>query len=502
MHKQELERLIAIEKRIKEIAEEEGHQTTEIDFEIVPAQRMLEGMAYHWPNNFSHWSFGRDYEKYRTIYENTGQGIPYEQVWNFERLRALIVETNPFPLKVLVIGHVYGHASHLLSNRFHQHGRSFSDIAEEARHAAARFREYEDNHGKEMVEKTIDAGLSIQWQQHPDPFLEEELDNETARDRLISFERAKLEHNLSVETEFKELETKEEREELRKKLQTLRRQTPPEPIYDLLGYIIRYSPSLRDWQKDILAVIRNQARALAPNMRTKMLSEGWATYWHVRIMRRLFQEGLLTAEEHGVFNDFHSGVTRENKADFNWYRIGQAIFENIEERWNKGRFGRDYEECENPIQKAYWDTGTNQGKQKIFQVMSCYSDRMIVEEFFTDEFIKEMQLYIYEEEENEKTGEIKYLIRERDPAVIRQILKHSFALHGVMPIRIKNADFNDSQQLYLEHQFFGQEIRPDHRNGTLENIFFLWGRQVLLETVVNEKTVVCRFNGKEHKVQK
>ena len=502
MNKQEFERLINIERRIREIAEEEGLLTTEIDFEVVPAQRMLEGMAYKWPNNFSHWSFGRDYEKHRTIYEHTGQGIPYEQVWNLERPKALIVETNPFPLKVTVISHVYGHISYFLSNRFFQHGRSFSDIAEEARYAATRFREYEDAHGKDMVEKTIDAGLSIQWQQHPDPFMEEELDNEIARERIIAFQRAKLEHNISLEKEFKQPETQQEREELRKKLQNLRKQTPPEPIYDLLGYIIRHSPSLRDWQKDILTVIRNQARALAPNMRTKMANEGWATYWHVRIMRRLIQEELLTAEEHGIFNDFHSRVTRENKIDFNWYRIGQAIFENIEERWNKGRFGRDYEECENPVKKAYWDTKTNQGKKKISQVMACYSDRMIIEEFFTDEFIREMELYIYEEKLNESTGEIKYLIKERDPAIIRQLLKHSFTLYGVMPISIQNADFKDSQQLYLKHHFFGQEIHPDYRNGTLENIFFLWGRQVHLETTINDKTVACNYNGKGHKVEK
>lgn len=502
MHKQELNRLIAIEKRIREIAQEKGLSTTEIDFEVVPAQRMLEGLAYRWPTNFSHWLFGRDYEKYRTIYDHTGTGIPYEQVWNFERPKALIVETNPFPLKVTVIAHVYGHIDYFLSNRFLQHGRSFSDIAEEARQAAIRFVEYEENHGKDLVEKTIDAGFSLQWQQHPDPFMEEELDDETARKRLIAAARAKLEYVVDFESEFKKQETKEEREEIRKNLKALRRQTPPEPICDLLGYIIRYSPVLNDWQKDILTVIRNQARALSPNGRTKMADEGWATYWHTRIMRQLSQEGLLTAEEHGVFNDFHSRVTKEQKLDFSWYRIGQAIFENVKERWDKGRFGRDYEECENPTKKAYWDTKANQGTEKIFQIRSYYSDRMIVEEFFTDEFIREMKLYIYEEEVSEKTGDTTYTIIEKDPEVIRQILKHNFTLRGMMPIQIKNADFSDSQQLYLTHQYFGQEIHPDYRNGTLENIFFLWGRKVLLQTVVGDQTLVISYNGKQHKTEK
>ena len=132
MNKSELDRLISLEKRIKEICQTFGLLTTDIDFEIVPAQKMLEGLAYMFPTNYSHWSFGRDYERFRTIYEHTGQGIPYEQVWNFDHPRALIVESNPFVLKVLVIAHVYGHVDYFLGNCFLQRGRYFTDIAEEA----------------------------------------------------------------------------------------------------------------------------------------------------------------------------------------------------------------------------------------------------------------------------------------------------------------------------------------------------------------------------------
>ena len=93
---------------------------------------------------------------------------------------------------------------------------------------------------------------------------------------------------------------------------------------------------------DMLSVIRNQARALAPNGRTKLLNEGWATYVHVHIMRQIFQEGLLTPEEHGVFNKFHSAVLREDKKSLNWYRVGYGLYEYVEEQWDKGRFGREF----------------------------------------------------------------------------------------------------------------------------------------------------------------
>lgn len=502
MNKQELERLIFLEKRIKEIAEGFGLLTTEIDFEVVSSQRVLEGMAYNFPKNFSHWSFGRDYDRHRTIFDHTGQGIPYEQVWNFERPRALIVESNPFALKVLVIAHVFGHVDYFLRNRFVQHGRSFSDIAQEARDAADRFKEYEEKYGSDEVEKTIDAGMSIQWQQHIDPFLEEELDNDLVRERLVEIARAKLERNTCVDSEFRKELTKEERNEIEKNLRRLSQLTPPRPIYDLLGYIIKYSPSLKPWQKDVLSVIRNQARALAPMGRTKMADEGWATYWHVRIMRKLFEEKLLTAEEHGVFNDFHSAVTREDKTDFNWYRIGSAVFEDIKERWDRGCFGRDYEECEDSTKKAYWDTKTMEGKEKILQVASFYSDRMIIEEFFTDDFIRKMRLYLYRAEEGENTGEVIYEIVESGPETIRILLKHAFTLYGMMPIRIQNADHNGQQQLYLKHNFDGLELDPQHREGTLRNIFYLWNRKIFLETVEKDAQVVYTFDGHKHKIEK
>lgn len=500
MTKKDLDRLMAIEKRVCEIAKASGLLTTEIDFEIVPAQRMLEGMAYMFPSNFSHWSFGRDYEKYRTIYEHTGQGIPYEQVWNFDRPKALLVETNPVALNAMIIAHVYGHVDYFLGSRWLQRARLFSDVAEQARHAAARFREYEVKYGKDEVERTIDAGMSIWWQQHPDVFMEEELDNEVARDQLMAYEHERLKNTNTFGSEFKKLETKEEIKEIDRRLRMLSQTEPPQPIYDLLGYIIRYSPKLKPWQQDVLTVLRNQARALAPNMRTKMLDEGWASYWHVQITRQLFNEGLLTPEEHGTYNAFHSGVTRENKLNFNVYRIGLGIFDYVKEKWDKGRFGREYDECENLSKKAYWDTGAMKGKEKIFSVRTHYSDRMAVEDLFTDEFIHEMKLYIYEEVQDDD-GPV-YVIAENNPEVIRKLLKSSLTLYGFQAIAIRDSDYGDRKELFLKHDFNNVELDARYLEGTLRNIFYLWGRKVFIQTVVNGKDSLCGYDKKGYKVEK
>jgi len=498
MKTQEIERLIKIEKRIKEIAEESGLLTAEITFEITTAQRVLEGMSYGFPVNFSHWTFGRDFEKYRTIYEHTGTGIPYEQVWNFDKPKAFLVETNPFALNILVIAHVYGHVDFFLANRYLKHGRSFSNIAEEARNASRRFKEYEARYGQQEVERVIDAGMSIQWHQNPDPFFEEQ-DEEVVRERLMAFERAGLEIFKDVKSKFKKPETKQEIEKMEKKLERLSVKTPPEPTYDILDYIIKKSPKpLKPWMTDVLTVIRNQARSLAPNRKTKGLNEGWATYWHVKIMRRLFEEGLITPEEHGTFNDFHSGVTQENRAGFNWYRIYLALFENIKERWDKGQFGREYEEERNTFKHSRWDTAIGLGNQKIFEVRSFYSDRMAIEEFFTDEFIWEQQLYIWMSLTG-ANGDIVYVIAEDDPETIREILKNQFTYYGVPLVRVENGNHNSQNHLLLKHILNGYELDSKYMKATLEKTHYLWGKKIFLETRIDNKEVIATFDKKEDK---
>ena len=310
--------------------------------------------------------------------------------------------------------------------------------------------------------------------------------------------------------------TKEDVAAIEANLQELMARTPPLPEYDLLRYIKAHSPKpLRLMAVDILSVIRNQARALAPNRRTKMLNEGWATYIHVRIMRRLFQEGLLSAEEHGVFNRFHSGVLRKNRRSLNWYRTGVALYEFVKDQWDRGRFGPDFDECQDPHQRAYWDTEANLGNDKIFEVRANYSDRSAVELFFRDELIHEQELYLYQEQVDPQTGEIIEVIVENRPEVLRSMLKRSLTLYGTPVMYVKDGNYNNNRELYLVHvrdPYSPFELDDRYEQATLEKIVYLWGRPVHLETDeitqnaeggdARAERVVDTYDGTEHKSKK
>ncbi len=511
MKDSEIRRLSKLEERVREIAEENGLVTQDIEFEIVTPERMIEAMAYMLPTNFSHWSRGRDYEKQKTIYDYSGAGIPYEVVWDQNPPRAFLVDTNPFALNATIIPHVYGHVDFFNRNILLKNRGDTVDIARESRNATHRFQDYESKFGIEKLERLQDAGMSIQWLQDPNPFMEE-VDEEEIRRRLIEEKREKLQETDELAPSRRL--TQEEVEDIERELKHLKYKTPPTPQYDVLKYITEHSPKpLREWEKDVLEVLRRQARFLGPQMRTKLLNEGWATYWHTRIMRQLYQEGYLNAREHGVFNDSHSKVLAKHKKGLNWYRVGLALYEYIEDRWDKGQFGKEYEDSEDPNKRLNWDAEAMKGREKIFEVSSLYTDRMAIEHFFTPEFIHNQELYIWGDITDPTTGEAVEVILEKRPFVIQQLMKEQHTLYNIPLIAVTDGNYNEQQELYLRHDFTGFELNPQYEWLVLEKVYNeLWGRPVHLETleleydddgeVENTISIMHTYDGERHKIFK
>ncbi len=509
MNEQEIKRLNRVEKEIKKEAEEMGLSTREILFQIVSSRKMIEAMAYHFPTNYSHWSFGRDYDRIRTIYEHKGVGIPYEVVWNFNPPKAFLVETNSVALNILVIAHVYGHVDFNIENKLLRHAGDSIDLAREARSAEKRFKAYERKYGFEKVEKTIEAAKSLIDQQDPDLLSEKKSDNEIRKnlikmktDRIIDLQRQEFHKDNSTEIK-----------KLKKEIQELKSKNPPKPRYDVLQFILENSSKIKGWQEDILSVIANQWHFLAHQRRTKVVNEGWATFVHSHIMRRLAKRGVITPNEHQEFSKHNAGITRAGRVKINPYHLGLSLYEDIVYRWSRGMHGRGFLEDHNPYKFSEWDGNVDQekGLKKALQVRKNYTDRMAVEHFFNADFIRDNQLYIWGTREDPRTGEIKYVITEDDPEVIRRILLRSYSLYGTPIIKVTDSNYSGNGELYLKHEFSGFEINLEHEAGALENIYYLWGRPVHLETVefirkkdkvVGSRRVLHSFDGTEHKIKK
>ncbi len=483
----ELSRLTQFDARIQEIAHEFGLDFFPQEFDVIPAQKMLEILSYRFPVNFSHWSFGRDYEREKTQYEY-GLGIPLEVVLNSDPCRAYLINTNPFPVQVMVMAHVYAH------NDFMRHNLHFRptrrDILPSASESALRFQQYEKRFGLEAVERVLDAGFSVDLNVDPDFFIREESEEEQ-RDRLTTPRNPE--------------ETCGPYDDLipRKKPDRpvppnyYQRKTPLEPERDVLLYILNHSPKpLQEWETDVLSVVRDQSRYFMPQRRTKIMNEGWAAFWHMRIMDRLFQDGLLTAEEHGDYNLYNARVLASHPRVMNPYLVGLKMFTDIESRWDRGRFGREWEDCDDPRKKEEWDLKTGQGRQKIFETRRCYTDRFFIEHFLTEELVDELELYLYEGQQEQ--DEIRYMITEKNWREIKKSLIAHLSTFGTPLITVEDGDYRGKRELYLKHAFDGIDLDQEYREKTLEHIYYLWNRPIHLESRINGRKIICTFDGGRH----
>ncbi len=224
------------------------------------------------------------------------------------------------------------------------------------------------------------------------------------------------------------------------------------------------------------------------------------TYWHENILARLFSEGLLTAEEHGQYNISNALVKARARMSMNPYLIGSEMWKEIEDRWNKGRFGTEYDNCTDFQEKENWDTKAMKGREKIFEVMRSYTDWFFMQDFLTPDMIDKLDLYIYKIVET--VASVDYIRTEHTAEQIRELIIASFANSGIPKIEIVEGNLMGDGTMVLEHRFNGLPLDKKYTEETLKHIYRVWGCPVILKTAVadnkgNIKEIVYKEYGSD-----
>jgi stage V sporulation protein R len=179
----------------------------------------------------------------------------------------------------------------------------------------------------------------------------------------------------------------------------------------------------------------------------------------------------------------------------NPYLIGSKMWADIEDRWNKGRHGTDYDNCTDYHEKKNWDTKAMKGTEKIFEVMKSYTDWFFMQDFLTATLVDKLDLYIYKVVETITSTD--YVRTEHTAEQVRELIVNSFAHSGVPKIEIVNGNMNNEGILYLNHNYNGIPLDPKYTEETMRHIHRLWGRPVWLKTIVKDKDFVYKMeNGK------
>ncbi|MCU5441148.1 stage V sporulation protein SpoVR [Bacillus cereus] len=449
---------------ITEIATGFGLDFYPMRYEICPAEIIYTFGAYGMPTRFSHWSFGKQFFRMKLQYD-LGLSKIYELVINSDPCYAFLLDTNSLIQNKLIVAHVLAHCDFFKNNiRFSNTKR---DMVESMSATAERVKAYEHKYGKEEVETFLDAVLAIQ--EHIDPSLMrpklawsiDDLEDDVEKKKISQYDDL---WNLDDRNK------KRERPNMHKK-----KKIPPQPEKDLLLFIEEYSRELEDWQRDILTMMREEMLYFWPQLETKIMNEGWASFWHQRILREMD----LTSDEAIEFAKLNAGVVQPSKTSINPYYLGIKMFEDIEERYN------------NPTEEMKRrGVKPESGRDKIFEVREIEWDVSFLRNYLNKDLVMREDMYLFQRQGKE------YKVIDKEWEHVRDQLVNMRTNGGFPYLVVEDGDYLKNGELYIKHSYEGIELDLKYLEKVLPYLHQLWGRTVHMESIVESKGVVFSYDGK------
>jgi stage V sporulation protein R len=461
-------------EKILPLVESFGLDIFSQEFEICDHDDMLSYMVYSgMPSHYPHWSYGKNFEKLKTLYEYGVSGLPYEMVINSNPSIAYLMRDNSLALQILTIAHVYGHNDFFKNNFTFRSTRAEYTIETFKSHAN-RIRHYVEDPsiGLERVEAVLDAAhaLSLQCRR-----------NLAIKKPTAAEERAmKMEELEPPVDPFSAIHRRKEQPapDLNK--------VPLYPDEDLLIFIRDHNPQLAEWEKDLLTIIQKQAQYFVPQIETKIMNEGWASFWHKRIVEALeLPQGL-----HMEFIIRHTQVLRPSPGSLNPYHVGMKIWEDIEKRWN------------NPAAEDIAEFGarTKNGRDKLFEVREVERDASFLRRYLTEELIRELNLFEYKNRGSEQV--VSRVADEDNWRQIKETLIQNVGTATIPVIKVEDSDYLNNRTLLLKHHHDGRDLQLEYAERTLKYVHQLWGHDVVMDTILDNHTTLLTYSDGKFAVKK
>ncbi len=376
---------------------------------------------------------------------------------------AYLMRDNSLCLQILTIAHVYGHNDFFKNNFTFRSTRAEFTIDTFKAHAN-RVRRYIDTPsiGLDKVEPLLDAAhaLALQCRRN---LAVKKLSPQEERDRLVAAAAAPPDPFHRIHRRREPVEP-----DLRK--------VPPVPDEDLLLFIRDHNPYLSEWEKDLLTIVHEEAEYFIPQIETKIMNEGWATLCHKRILEAL----RLPQALHLEFLVRHNQVVRPIPGGLNPYHIGLKVWEDIERR------GDD----PTPEERERLPPGKT-GRDLLFETREVDRDVSFLRRWLDARLMRELDLFRYEPKGDDLV--VSEVSDKGGWRRVKETLLMQVGMGGVPVIRVEDADYNHSRVLLLVHAHDGRDLHLEYAERTLAYVHRLWGRDVVLETLVNGKRTHLTF---------
>jgi len=431
--------------RIEELAARSGLKYHPVDFEAVPDSFMMEIAVYGLPVRMPHWSFGVRYI-YQLIQRHMGHSRLFEVVFPGNPGHAYLAASNGLAENILVTAHVLGHADFSRNNLLFRRcqGQVSERIVEHAANHARHIQHAIEQYGAQRVEVVLDAALALE--QHVD------VDQSLRREKYPEYE---AESKLLADDEFRKRFAALDPAAASTGLEVRKRAPlPPHPERDLLWFVANYAPEMESWERDIFLAVREESFYFYPVFATQIMNEGWASYWHARLLR---EADFVPQQAYVDAIKCHSDVVRPVAADqqvaltINPYHLGFSMWEKIVEA---------------------------EGLEAARAIMEQDDDFGFVRNHLTRELADELGLFRFTARSD---GQIKVL--ENDVTALHEAIlgpKFNFGAPTVSAHRVRT---DGTLELVHDNSTDGRGLDLERSRRVLDYVQRVWRRPITLTTV-------------------
>lgn len=430
-----------IDKKAKEI----GLDYYDTEFLIAEEELMDQIRTYVLPVRYHHWTFGQDYQRNKTLKKHGLSSKIYECVINSDPAYAFLLEKNNLTEMKVVIAHVLGHVDFFKNNILYNQVNK--RMATECALNAKKIADYSSQYGEEKVEKWIDACMSIS--KHCELSLNNKKENQDNKD-------------IDIKDEFDFMFRKENIKKMRDM-----EENKPSPIMekDLLLFLLnnRFS-DLEGWQKDVMSIVRDEMRYFIPNIQTKIINEGFSTFFHQKILEELDNECDFLKDDGEDWYIYYSAMNSSvlgpgSLGRINPYLLGYTIWKNI------------YEKTE----------GSEKDKiEEMLDIRATHTDALFIKNYLTEEIVEDLDLFIFSLLDDTWT-----VTETTNWTSVRDLLYQQLIDAHIPTIYVVDDDYNNNRELLLMHDYNGDELEYDAAIKTLGNITQLWKRPASLRTAAH-----------------
>jgi len=474
------EALEEFEREIGKIAAERYHlDTYPNQIEIISADQMMDAYSsVGMPVGYHHWSFGKQYLSTEQRYRKGHIGLAYELVINSDPCIAYLMEENTLTLQALVIAHAcFGHNSFFKGNYLFREWTDASAIVNYVLFARNYIAECEERHGVDTVEALLDSchalmNLGVDRFRRPSPISpEEEKQRQKEREDYLQQQ---------VNDLWRTIPKKEQEQEEKWPC------FPSEPQENLLYFIEKNAPLLEPWEREIVRIVRKIAVYYYPQRQTKVMNEGWATFWHYNLMNDLYDEGLITEGSVLEFLQSHTNVIHQPDYDspyfsgINPYTLGFAMFSDIRRV------------CENPTDEDRRFSPEYAGADwlaTVHQAMANYKDESFILQYLTPKVIRDLKLFTILDDDADSAISVTAIHDEEGYRRVREDLADQHNLSKQEPnIQVYEVLLRGDRSMKLQHHQQDRiPLEDEDAKEVLKHLHRLWRFDVHLESIRDDK---------------